>query len=197
MKRLKRYFGTGLLVVLPIVLTVYLFVLIFKLIDGILGVIINSYLKTVLGFSIPGVGLVTGMLLILIIGFIVSHLFSGKLGTMVEGAFLKLPGVRLIYPPLRQIVGFIFSKEKAAFKKVVMVEYPSRGIWSIGFMTNDGFKEAQEKAGQELIHVLIGTTPSPWSGFFIMVPKNHVKFLEISIEDGIKLIVSGGILKPA
>jgi len=115
----------------------------------------------------------------------------------MEKLFLKLPGVRQVYPSIKQIISFIFSKDKPAFKKVVMVEYPSKGIWSMGFMTNDSFKEAEEEAGQELVHILIGTTPSPWSGFFIMVPKSQVKFLDISVEAGIKLIVSGGILKPS
>ena len=77
-----------------------------------------------------------------------------------------------------------------------MVEFPSKGIWSIGFVTNDSFAKAQERAGQELIHVLIGTTPSPFSGYFILVPKSEVKFLDISTEEAIKLIASGGIIKP-
>ncbi len=196
-KRLERYFATGLLVVLPIFLTLYLLFIIFRLIDGLFAVIINSYLKTVFGFSIPGVGLILGILLILIIGFIVSHLLSKKALPIIERWFLKLPGIHQIYPPIKTIVAFIFSKDNAAFKKVVLVEYPSKGIWSVGFMTNEGFREAQEKIGRELVHVLIGSTPSPWSGFFVLVPKNEVKFLEMSVEDGIKMIISGGIIKPS
>jgi uncharacterized membrane protein len=121
---------------------------------------------------------------------------SKKALPLIEKFFLRFPGIRQIYPSIKQIVGFVFSKDMAVFKKVVLVEYPSKGIWSVGFMTNEGFREAQELTGQELIHVLIGSTPSPWSGFFILVPKNAVKFLEMSAEEGIKLIVSGGILKP-
>ncbi len=197
MRKIKRYFVTGLIVILPIFLTLYLLFIIFRLIDGLLGGIINRYLKAMFGFSIPGLGFILITLIILATGFIVSHLLSKRLLPLIEGWFLKLPGVRQLYPAIKQIVGFIFSKEKAAFKKVVLVEYPSKGIWSIGFMTNEGFREAQEKTGQELVHVLIGSTPSPWSGFFIIVPKKEVTFLEMSVEDGIKLIVSGGILKPS
>lgn len=197
MKKLKRYFITGLVVMLPIFLTLYLLFIIFRLIDSLFGRIINTYLKAVSGFSIPGVGFVLGVSLILVIGFIASHLLSKKVMPIIEGWFLKIPGIRQIYPSIKQIVGFIFSDNKAMFKKMVLVEYPSKGIWSVGFMTNEGFREAQEKTGQELVHVLIGTTPSPWSGFFILVPKKEVKFLEMSAEDGIKLIVSGGILKPS
>ncbi|MFA5403157.1 MAG: DUF502 domain-containing protein, partial [Candidatus Omnitrophota bacterium] len=171
--------------------------IIFKFLDSLFGVIINKYLEEVLGFTLPGIGLILGILLILIIGFVVSHLLSKKALPVIEGWFLKLPAIRQVYPPIKEIVGFIFSRDKPAFKKVVLVEYPCAGIWSVGFMTNDGFREAQEKLGQELVHILIGSTPSPWSGFFILVPKVKVKFLEMSVEEGMKLIISGGILKPA
>ena len=197
MNKLKRYFITGLLTILPIFLTLYLLFIIFKLIDNIIGGIINSYLKAAFGFSIPGLGFILAILIILVTGFVVSHLVSKRALPLIERWFLKLPGIRQVYPSIKQIVGFIFSEDKAVFKKVVLVEYPSKGIWSVGFMTNEGFREAQELTGQELVHVLIGSTPSPWSGFFILVPKNAVKFLEMSAEEGIKLIVSGGILKPA
>jgi len=197
MNRLKRYFAAGILVGLPVFITLYLLFIIFKFLDNFFGVMLNKYLKEIVGFSIPGVGIILGILLILILGFIVSHLLSKRVLPVLEGWFLKLPGIRQLYPPIKEIVGFIFTKEKPAFKKVVLVEYPSAGIWSVGFMTNDGFREAQEKLGQELVHVLIGSTPSPWSGFFILVPKNKVKFLEMTVEEGIKLIVSGGILKPS
>jgi len=197
MNKLKRYFIAGLLTILPIFLTLYLLFIIFKLIDNIFGRIINSYLKAAFGFSIPGLGFIMAILIILVTGFVVSHLLSKRALPLIERWFLKLPGIRHIYPSIKQIVGFIFSKDKTVFKKVVLVEYPSKGIWSVGFMTNEGFREAQELTGQELVHVLIGSTPSPWSGFFILVPKSAVKFLQMSAEEGIKLIVSGGILKPA
>lgn len=196
MMGLKRYFAAGLLVGLPVFLTLYLLFIIFKFIDGLFGVIINSYLKAAFGFSIPGAGILLGLLLILLAGFIVSHLLSKKALPVLERWFLKLPGIRQIYPIVKQITGFVFSKDKPAFKKVVLVEYPSKGIWSIGFMTNDGLEEAQEKTGRELVHVLIGSTPSPWSGFFILAPKDEVMFLDMSVEDGMKLIISGGIVKP-
>ncbi len=197
MNKLKRYFITGLLAILPTFLTLYILFIIFRLIDNIFGRIINSYLKSAFGFSIPGLGFIMAILIILAIGFVVSHLLSKRALPLIERWFLKLPVIRHIYPSIKQIIGFLFSKDRAVFKKVVLVEYPSKGIWSVGFMTNEGFREAQELTGQELVHVLIGSTPSPWSGFFILVPKNAVKFLEMSAEEGIKLIVSGGILKPA
>ena len=197
MNKLKRYFITGLLTILPIFLTLYLLFIIFKLIDNIIGRIINRYLEAEFGFSVPGLGFIMAILIIIVTGFVVSHLMGKRVLPSIERWLLKLPGIKHVYPSMKQIVGFIFSEDKVAFKKVVLVEYPSKGIWSVGFMTNEGFREAQELTGQELVHVLVGSTPSPWSGFFILVPKNAVKFLEMSAEEGIKLIVSGGILKPA
>lgn len=196
-KSLKRYFITGLLIVLPIFLTLYFLFIIFRLIDGLFGGIINSYLKAVLGFSIPGLGFILGILIVMLTGVVTSHFLSKRALPAIEKWFMKFPGIRQLYPSIKEIVSFIFSKDKAAFKKVVLVEYPSKGIWSVGFMTNEGFREAQEKTGKELVHVLIGSTPSPWSGFFVLIPKNEVKFLDISVEEGMKLIVSGGILKPS
>ncbi|PIQ87467.1 MAG: hypothetical protein COV73_03380 [Candidatus Omnitrophica bacterium CG11_big_fil_rev_8_21_14_0_20_43_6] len=196
MVKLKRYFITGLLTILPIFITFYLFFIVFRWIDNIIGVIIQRYLESTFGFSIPGIGFILAVLIILVVGFMVSHLLSKKMLPLIEGWFLRLPGIRQVYPPIKQIVSFIFSKDTSVFKKVVLVEYPSKGIWSVGFMTNDGFREAQELTGQELVHVLIGSTPGPWTGFFILVPKKDVKFLEMTVEEAMKLIISGGILKP-
>ncbi len=197
MKMLKRYFVSGLLVGLPVFLSLYFIFIIFKFIDGILGVAVNRYLMAAFGFFIPGAGIIMGLFLVLLAGFIVSHLLSQKALPAIEKWFLRLPAIRQIYPPIKEMVGFIFSRDKPAFRKVVMVEYPCKGIWSIGFMTNEGLEEAREKTGRELVHVLIGSTPSPWSGFFILIPKDEVMFLEMAVEDGIKLIIAGGIMKPA
>jgi uncharacterized membrane protein len=197
MLKLRHYFITGFLLLLPLYITFYLLSIIFRFIDGIFGGLINGYLKSNFGFFIPGIGIILGILIILAAGFVTSHFLSKRVLSGIEKWFSKLPGVRQIYPSTKQIIGFLFSKDKAAFKKVVLVEYPSKGIWSVGFLTNEGLKEAQEKTQEELLHILIPTAPSPWSGPLILIPKREVKFLDISVEDGIKLIVSAGILKPS
>ena len=196
MSKIRRYFVTGLLVTLPIFFTLYFLFVAFQFIDGIWGKLINFYLKKHLGFAIPCLVFILGILTVLIVGFIATNFLGKKLLHAVEKWFLHFPIIRQLYPAVKQIISSLISKDKPAFKKVVLVEFPSKGIWSVGFVTNDSFKKAQEKAGQELIHVLIGTTPSPFSGFCILVPKSEVKFLDISIEEAIKLIASGGIVKP-
>lgn len=196
MSRIRRYFLTGLLVILPAFITVYLLYIIIAFIDNIWGKVLNFYLKKYLGFPIPGLGFILGILTIILVGFIATNLFGKRIFQIFEHWFLKFPGIRQIYTPAKQIVDSFFSKEKPAFKKVVLVEYPSKDIWSIGFITNESFKEAEEKTGEELVHVFIATTPSPFTGFLILVPRKNLKVLDMPVEQGVKLIVSGGILKP-
>lgn len=196
MSKIRRYFITGLLIILPVYITFYLLFIIFKLIDGFWGKLINLYLKKHFGFIIPGIGFIISVTAILAIGFIAAHFFGKGFFRTIERWFLKFPFIRQIYPSAKQIVNFFASKDRPSFKKVVLVEYPSKGIWSVGFVTNEGLMEAEEKTGEELIHVFIASTPSPFSGYLVLIPKDEVKFLDISIEEGIKLIVSGGILKP-
>jgi uncharacterized membrane protein len=195
-KNIKRYFGTGILITLPVFVTIYILLIVFRLIDGIWGKLINIYIKKHLGFTIPGIGFILGIITITVIGFIATNFIGKRFFRSLEHWFLKFPLIRQIYPPFRQIMDSIVSKESPAFKKVVLVEYPRKGIWSMGFLTNDSFDEAKKASGNELCHVFIATTPTPFSGFLIMVPKNEVKVLNISIEEGIKLIVSGGIVRP-
>lgn len=196
MSKVKRYFLTGFFIILPAFITAYVLYAIFMFIDGIWGKVINYYLRKNFGFAIPGLGFILGMLTILVVGFVATNLLGKRLFGFFERLFRKFPMIKLIYDPAKQIVDSFISREDPAFKKVVLVEYPSKGIWSVGFMTNDGFKEAQEKTGEDLLHILIATTPSPLTGFLILVPKRDVRMLDISVEQGIKLIVSGGIVKP-
>lgn len=196
MSKVKRYFATGLLITLPIALTMWFLYIAFNFIDGICGKLINYYLKKYLGFTVPGIGFIIGIVIVFAVGFIATNFLGKRVFHALESWFLKLPFIRQIYPAAKQLINSLLSKEHRALKKVVLVEYPSKGIWSVGFLTNDGFKEAKEKSGQDLVHVLIGTTPTPLSGFLIMVPRNEIKILDISIEEGLKLVISGGIVKP-
>lgn len=196
MLKIRQYFGTGLLITLPVFFTIYLIFAVVRFIDGIWGKVINYYLKKELGFVIPGLGFILAVATVLVIGFVATNFFGKKLFKALEGWFLKFPFIRQIYPAAKQVVDSFISKDSPAFKKVVLIEYPSKGLWAVGFLTNESFREANEKSGNELLHVLIATTPSPLTGFLVLVPKSEVKFLDITVEEGIKLVVSGGIIKP-
>jgi uncharacterized membrane protein len=193
---LRHYFATGLFITIPIFVTVYLFFIIIQFIDGVWGKVINAFIKKHLGFAIPGLGLILASLTVLFIGFLATNFFGKRFFRWIEAYFRKFPFIKQVYPAAKQIVDSLISKDSHAFKKTALVEYPSKGIWSVGFMTNESFEEANRKAGAELVHIFIATSPSPLSGFLILVPKSEVKFLDISVEQGMKLIISGGIIKP-
>jgi uncharacterized membrane protein len=196
LKQIRHYFATGLLISLPVFITVYLLYAVFRFIDSIFGKVVNIALKKYLGFCIPGVGFILGVVIVFFIGFVAANFFGKKIIKALESWFLKFPFIRQIYPAAKQIVDSFISKDSPAFKKVVLVQYPSKGLWAIGFLTNDSFKEAMDKTGRELVHVLIATTPSPLTGFLVLIPKEDIQVLDISVESGVKLIVSGGIVKP-
>lgn len=197
---LRRYFITGLVILLPIVITIYLLAAIFRFTGGALGNYINVYLQKIIGFSIPGLGTATGLLIIVLLifatGIFATNFLGRKLFPYFERLFSRLPLIRKIYHPAKQIVNFLFSTEKVAFKRVVMVEYPRRGIYSLAFITNEGMKETNEKTGEDLLNVFMPFSPTPITGYFTLVPRRDVIFLDMTIEEGLRLIISGGVLRP-
>lgn len=193
---IKRYFVTGLLTILPLSISIYILLILFRLIDGILGRFINAYLKSVLGFYIPGLGLILFILIIFLTGILSIHLFGAKLHNFLERATSRFPLLKYIYPSLKKIFEFAFSDTRLGFKKAVLVEYPSKGIWSLAFIANEGFKEAEEKICKELLNIYVPSVPNPTTGYFIFIPRDEVKELNISIKDAMRLVMSGGLLNP-
>jgi uncharacterized membrane protein len=196
MNKLKRYFITGLVVLLPTLLTIYIMVIVFNFADGVLGRFLNTYLKNTLGFYIPGLGLILSVIIVLTTGFLASHLLGRKFAPYLENIFLRTPLINKIYPTLKQIVLFILRQEEFGFKRVVLVQYPSKGLWSLAFVTNESFKEMDDKTKTNLLCVFVPSSPGPLTGFTIFVAKEEVIFLDISVEDAMKIIISGGIFKP-
>ncbi|MFH1441392.1 MAG: DUF502 domain-containing protein [Candidatus Omnitrophota bacterium] len=194
MKKIEKYFITGLIVLIPLFLTIYLLVFMFYFFDGIFGKFINSYLKYKMGFYIPGLGIVIVLLLVFSVGILASWFFSKKIFSKIEKLFIKLPLIRNIYPAFKQLVLFLFSRNEFGFQKVVLVEYPSKGIWAIGFLTNEQIKVIKD-LDKEIVAVFVPSSPGPLSGYTIFVPKNELKFPNISVTDALKIIISGGVLK--
>jgi uncharacterized membrane protein len=199
---LKRNFIAGILIFLPLLLTVNILIILFQFADGILGKFINTYLKQTLGFYIPGLGLILFLIIIFLTGFLTTHFLGKRLYIVLDRSLRRFPLIRHIYPSIKQITEFLFASGRYEFKKVVLVEYPRRGIWSLAFVTNEGLKEARDKTRQDLLNIFIPSSPGPLTGFFILIPRQEVIFLEIPIEEAIeipieeaiKLIVSGGLL---
>ncbi len=196
MEKLRRYLITGFVVVVPVFLTIYVLIIIFRFADSILGRFLNVYLKKTLGFYIPGLGFIISIIFILLVGFIASRFIGKRIFHRLESWFSSLPLVNKIYPALKQIILFISAQKEFGFKKVVMVEYPSKGIWSIGFLTNEGFKKISEISDKQMVSVFLPLTPGPLTGYLVFVAKEDVKFLDISVSSALKIIISGGVFKP-
>ena len=192
---LRRWFFTGLVVLVPIVITAYVVIALFQFADGILGKYINSYALLYLGYAIPGLGIIFSILIIVFVGALASFIRL-RIFKRLDSFVVKFPLVGKIYGPARRIVNFLFSQKKPSSKKVVLVEYPRKGLYSIGFVTNDSSEEINEKAGRQMLNVYISSSPSPLTGVTIFVPKEEVIFLDISVEQATRIIVSGGMVNP-
>jgi len=195
LQRLKTYFIAGMLVVLPAVFSVYILFILFRFADGMLGRFINNYFFKKLGFYIPGLGLILSLLIIIIAGFITTHFFRTRAKTL-DKLFSNIPFLKYIYPLLKQTLEFMFSDKSQAFKKAVLVEFPRKGIWSMGFVCADSFVEAKTKTGKELENIYVPFAPNPISGNVILVAKEDIIYLDISVKEATKLIVTAGIINP-
>lgn len=188
-RALRRYFFTGLATLFPMAVTLYVLVAIFRFADGFLG--------RFLGFQIPGLGLVLTLLIILIAGVLSTQLLGRLVFPTVEALFSRLPLVRKIYPAVKQLTQFLFNEDagQAAFRRVVLVQYPRPGAYSLAFVTNET-QTTVTGVGRTLVTLLIPNPPSPFTGPIILVPKEDVILLDMSVEDAIKLVVSGGVVAP-
>jgi len=196
MKNLKRYFITGLIAVVPVVLTIYVLVIVFQFTDSILGRFINIYFRKTLGFYVPGLGFLIFLIVILLSGFLANKFIGKKIFPYLERWFSGLPLIKNIYPTLKQIIRFMLGQKEFGFKKVVLVEYPSKGIWSIGFLTNEHFGKINQEINKEVVSVFLPTSPSPFTGYVVFIAKEEVRFLDIPISEALKIIISGGAFNP-
>jgi uncharacterized membrane protein len=195
MAKLKAYLLTGLVIVIPVFLTIYVLVWLFNFLDGILGRLLTPLFIRFFGFYPPGVGFLLSLLLIILIGFVVKKWLGRRVAFSIEKQFSGLPLVRYIYPAVKKVVLFVSQQRKMGFSKVVLVEYPRKGIWSLGFLTNDQYAGLNKVTGKDLVSVFISTTPGPLSGSVIFFPREDVLFPEISVNKAINIILSGGVFK--
>lgn len=211
-KKFKAYFYTGLIALLPIVLTVYIFNWIVGIMMSLLG---NSFVTIIiknilLVFVEEGdmdyyfqllvyfISLVTMIIGTYLVGFTLKIVFFAKIIKKAKELFIKIPLIKQVYTTISQIIEVAVSDREKSYQKVVMVEYPRKGIYSIGFLTSeDNFLIGSAIGREEKVYnVFIPTSPNPTSGMFIVVPESEVKILDIKIDDAIKLIISGGVILP-
>lgn len=189
---LRRQFLSGMLLVVPLILTYVVLRFLFESIDGIL----SPYLEDLLGYSIPGLGIITTLLIILLTGFFTRSLIGSSLYKEGDRLLAKLPVIRVVYLAAKRLIEALAMPHHHAFKQVVMFEYPRRGAYAVGFATAKIDLEPDEFQSRKMVGVFVPSTPTPVSGIVIFVPKEEVIPLDISVEEGLKLIVSGGIVSP-
>jgi uncharacterized membrane protein len=189
---LRRYFLSGILVIVPLIITFLVLRFLLSGVDGILSPIINK----LIGRNIPGLGVVATIILIFIAGVLTANVVGSRLFKIWEIFFIKTPLVRTIYGSSKKLIEAVANTDKHSFKQVVMVEFPRKGIYTFGFMTNE-MKIDLLDTTNKMISVFIPSTPTPFSGWTLLFRHDEVIPLDISVEDGIKFFVSGGIASPS
>lgn len=196
-QRVRRYLVAGLLVWLPIVVTVFILRFLVGLMDQTMLLVPSQWRpEAVLGFGIPGLGLVLALLVLLITGLSVTNLVGRRFLRWGESLMHRIPVVRSIYSGAKTFTETVFSDTGKAFKRVLLVQYPRQGIWSIGFQSGDDLPEPSHRTGRRLLCVFVPTTPNPTSGFIIMVPDDEAIPLEMSVDDAMRLIFTLGVVVP-
>ena len=197
MKKLRTYFITGLLVITPIGLTIFLIWNLFFFVDGILGEYVSNIMVKFFGFEFrTGLGFVAILILILFVGMLARNYFGRKLIELGEWILKSIPFVNKVYNATQQISRAFISEKREVFKKAVLIEYPRKGIYSIGFLTRDTGGEVKEKIEEDTVSIFLPSTPNPTTGFILFVPKKDLVELDMSIEDSLKLIISFGAVLP-
>ncbi len=200
--RLRGWFLTGMLVTAPVMLTIYITFLFVNIIDSNVNALIPASLRQmivvnapVIG-SLPGLGLLVGLIVITLIGALAAGFFGRWLIRVGEGLLNRMPVVRTIYGASKQILETVLTTQSNAFREVVLVEYPRTGLWVVGFVTSQTQGEIADKLPEQTVNVFVPTTPNPTSGFLLFCPVKDLVYLEMGVEDAVKLVVSGGIVTP-
>ena len=194
LSRLRNYFLAGVVVLLPIGFTLYLTIFLIKISSKILPSEINP--NNYLPFSIPGLEILLSVFIIIIVGGISLSFFGKRIVSIINDIFKKIPILRTIYSAIGQMTQSFTSSGKDK-KTVVLVEYPKKGSWAVGFATKENEGEISKKVKRKMINVFVPTTPNPTSGFLLMYPKDEIIYLDMSFEEASKFIVSAGTSEPS
>lgn len=196
--RLRRYLIAGLIFWIPLWVVWLILSFVIHLMDRTVALLPKDYQpEQFLGFSIPGFGIFLSVVLLLLTGLFVSNFLGRRLLALWELILNRIPLVRSIYSAVKQVLSSVLSPGGNAFRKVLLIEYPRKGIWSIAFQTgNDIGIKPQDNPSERLITAFVPTTPNPTSGFLLLVPESTVQELDISIDEALKLVISLGVVQP-
>ena len=194
---IRRYLIAGLLVWLPLLVTFLVLHFMVNLLDRSLALLPKAYHPSqLLGFDIPGFGVIFSIITLFLTGLVATNFFGKHVVVVWERILKRIPFVNAIYTGVKQVLVTVFSSNAQSFRKVMLVEYPRKGLWHIAFLTGDNFKAAQEQAGKPVYTLFVPTTPNPTSGFLIIAPCEDVVELDLSIDDALKMVISLGVIRP-
>jgi uncharacterized membrane protein len=194
---LRRYLIAGLLIWVPLIITVLVIKVLVDVLDQSLLLLPPAWRPEALfGFRVPGLGILLTLLIVFATGLIVANLLGRKLVALWEGMLARIPLVRSIYSASKQVMETVFGSGSKAFRKVLLIEYPRKGVWTLAFQTGSPVGEVQDRTASEVVTVFVPTTPNPTSGFVVFVPREDVVELDMSVEDGLKMIMSLGVISP-
>lgn len=196
---LRKYFISGLLVWLPVWVTLLVIKFLVDLLSKSLLLLPQKYQPDVLiGFHIPGIGVIITVLVIFFTGLLAANFIGSRLVALGDAMMARIPLVRTIYMGVKQVTQTLFTPGGQSFRKVLLVEYPRKGVWSIAFQTGEVVKEIEGQLGSEpMVSFFIPTTPNPTSGFLMMAPKSEVVELDMSVDQALKFVISLGVMQPS
>jgi len=198
---LKKVFFAGILVSLPLAFTLFLLKFLFVYIDNLLSplftkILIGMGYSIDTSFRIPGLGIVGIIAIIFLIGLFTRNIIGKTFIRLYEAVLVRIPILKNIYVGAKQVIETFGNSMGGSFNKVIMIEYPRKDVYALAFITSQAKGEVVRQTGQEMVNVFLPTTPNPTSGFFLLVPKEDIIELEMSVEDGVKMIISGGLVTP-
>ena len=198
MKHLRRYLVAGLLVWIPLGVTIFILRVLIGLMDRTLLLIPQQYRpEEWFGFTIPGLGLILTLLVLLITGLLAANIVGRSMVGLWESMLDRIPVVRSVYSAAKNFAEIVFSDSGQSFKKVLLIEYPRKGVYSLAFQTATNLGEVQGRTGEEMICTFVPTTPNPTSGYIIILPKKDIIELDMEIDEALKMIISLGVVVPA
>ncbi|MHB0886245.1 MAG: DUF502 domain-containing protein [Bacillota bacterium] len=200
-KKLRNHFIAGVIVLLPVIGTYYVLRVVFSFLNGLTGGIVKNV--KFFGYPTPGLGVLLTLAVVLMVGLLANIWLGRRLLSWAESLFLRTPLVRGVYGTIKQIVDAFTKSNQTAFKQVVMVEWPRQGMYTVAFVTGESRRSMTGAAvgaigvnGAKLINVFVATTPNPTSGFLMLVPEDQVIRTDLSVEEGMKMVISGGVITP-
>jgi uncharacterized membrane protein len=197
MKHLRRYLVAGLLVWVPLGVTIFILRVLIGLMDRSLLLLPQQYRpEELLGLAIPGLGLILTLVVVLVTGLLAANIVGRSMVNFWESMLDRIPVVRSVYSAAKNFAEIVFSDSSQSFKKVLLIEYPRKGCYSLAFQTATSLGEVQGRTGEEVICTFVPTTPNPTSGYIIIVPRKDVIELDMEIDEALKMVISLGVVVP-